>query len=141
MGQKEKIKLIIFGDEKMDWYLDEKIEKKIKDFQITNLKQVTNFNYYREYNDFYDVISSIELTLLYEYLKEEYQIKLKFENVSSVELTNLDYGHQDSYLSINIERINNSWEKIKYIVEDYEEQSFRFYCENYKVIGVENTNN
>ncbi|MBW8584701.1 MULTISPECIES: hypothetical protein [Bacillus] len=125
----------------MDWYLDEKIEKKIKDFQITNLKQVTNFNYYREYNDFYDVISSIELTLLYEYLKEEYQIKLKFENVSSVELTNLDYGHQDSYLSINIERINNSWEKIKYIVEDYEEQSFRFYCENYKVIGVENTNN
>ncbi|MBU8804535.1 hypothetical protein ABE187_04605 [Bacillus cabrialesii] len=125
----------------MDWYLDEKIEKKIKDFQITNLKQVTNFNYYREYNDFYDVISSIELTLLYEYLKEEYQIKLKFENVSSVELTNLDYGHQDSYLSINIERINNGWEKIKYIVEDYEEQSFRFYCENYKVIGVEKTNN
>ncbi|MDO3654887.1 hypothetical protein [Bacillus subtilis] len=125
----------------MDWYLDEKIEKKIKDFQITNLKQITNFNYYREYNDFYDVISSIELTLLYEYLKEEYQIKLKFENVSSVELTNLDYGHQDSYLSINIERINNGWEKIKYIVEDYEEQSFRFYCENYKVIGVEKTNN
>ncbi|WP_420976500.1 hypothetical protein [Bacillus vallismortis] len=125
----------------MDWYLDEKIEKKIKDFQITNLKQVTNFNYYREYNDFYDVISTIELTLLYEYLKEEYQIKLKFENVSSVELTNLDYGHQDSYLSINIERINNGWEKIKYIVEDYEEQSFRFYCENYKVIGVEKTNN
>ncbi|AXC54923.1 hypothetical protein DQ231_19590 [Bacillus spizizenii] len=141
MGHKEKIKLIIFGDEKMDWYLDEKIEKKIKDFQITNLKQITNFNYYREYNDFYDVISSIELTLLYEYLKEEYQIKLKFENVSSVELTNLDYGHQDSYLSINIERINNGWEKIKYIVEDYEEQSFRFYCENYKVIGVEKTNN
>ncbi len=42
----------------MTWFLDEKIQKQIPDFNINYLKQINEFHYFKEYNEHYDLINS-----------------------------------------------------------------------------------
>lgn len=119
----------------MDWYLDSKIQKYIRDFDVIHLMQLNEFRYYKDYNEAYEKIKSIELNIPYKNSKENFEIHLKFINVKSIEIKDLDF-HEESILSFNISKLNKGWERLNYLVEDFEEQTFKFYCEDYKVLSV-----
>ncbi|PRS80480.1 MULTISPECIES: hypothetical protein [unclassified Bacillus (in: firmicutes)] len=119
----------------MTWFLDEKIQKQIPDFDINHLKQINEFHYFKEYNEHYDLINCIVLQISYESATQQAEIHLKFTNVSSVQIKDLDLTN-DSSLYLNIEPLNRGWENINYFVEDYEEDYFSFYCQTVQVIQV-----
>lgn len=50
----------------MTWFLDEKVQKQIRDFNINHLKQINEFHYFKEYNEHYDLINCIHLHIPYE---------------------------------------------------------------------------
>ncbi|MED5224030.1 hypothetical protein M5E03_12190 [Bacillus safensis] len=45
----------------MTWFLDEKIQKQIPDFDISHLKQINEFHYFKEYNEYDDLINCFAL--------------------------------------------------------------------------------
>ncbi|AKC66755.1 hypothetical protein HF326_06905 [Bacillus altitudinis MN12] len=119
----------------MTWFLDEKVQKQIPDFNINHLKQINEFHYFKEYNEHYDLINCIHLHIPYESATHKADIHLKFTNVSSVQIKDLELTN-DSSLFLNIQLLDRGWEYLNYFVEDYEEQYFSFYCETIQVIQV-----
>ncbi|MCY7734996.1 hypothetical protein MHZ96_15495 [Bacillus safensis] len=45
----------------MTWFLDGKIQKQIPDFDISHLKQINEFHYFKEYNEYDDLINCFSL--------------------------------------------------------------------------------
>ncbi|MEK4398389.1 hypothetical protein [Bacillus sp. FSL K6-2860] len=81
------------------------------------------------------MINCIVLHIPYESSNLQADIQLKFTNVSSVQIKDLDLTN-DSSLYLNIEPLNRGWENLNYFVEDYEEDYFSFYCQTVQVIQV-----
>ncbi|TYS36733.1 hypothetical protein [Bacillus pumilus] len=119
----------------MTWFLDEKVQKQILDFDTNHLKQINEFHYFKEYNEYYDLINCIVLHIPYESSNLQADIHLKFTNVSSVQIKDLELTNDD-YLFLDIQLLDRGWENLNYFVEDYEEQYFSFYCETVQVIQV-----
>ncbi|MER3126037.1 hypothetical protein ABQG68_11530 [Bacillus pumilus] len=119
----------------MTWFLDEKVQKQIPDFNINHLKQINEFHYFKEYNEHYDLINCIHLHIPYESATHKADIHLKFTNVSSVQIKDLELTNDD-HIILNIQLLDRGWEYLNYFVEDYEEQHFSFYCETVQVIQV-----
>ncbi len=119
----------------MTGFLEEKIQKQIPDFDINHLKQINEFHYFKEYNEYYDLINCIVMQIPYESLNLQADIHLKFTNVSSVQIKDLELTNDD-YLFLDIQLLDRGWENLNYFVEDYEEQYFSFYCETVQVIQV-----
>ncbi|MGX9291404.1 hypothetical protein ACSLGF_09295 [Bacillus sp. A015] len=117
----------------MAWFLDEKIQNQIPDFDVIHLNQINEFHYFKEYNEHYDLINCIALHIPYESATHQADIHLKFTNVSSVQIKDLDLTN-DSSLFLNIQPLDRDWENINYFIEDFEEQSFSFYCQMIQVI-------
>lgn len=46
----------------MTWFLNEKVQKQTPDFDISLLKQINEFHYFKEYNEHYDLINCIVLS-------------------------------------------------------------------------------
>ncbi|WMT30469.1 hypothetical protein RE735_08060 [Bacillus aerius] len=74
----------------MFWFLYEKIQKQIPDFKINHLKQINEFHYFKEYNEHNDLINCIHLHIPYESATHKADIHLKFTNVSSVQIKDLE---------------------------------------------------
>ncbi|WP_345807888.1 hypothetical protein [Bacillus pumilus] len=119
----------------MTWFLDEKIQKQIPDFNINYLKQINEFHYFKEYNEHYDLINCIVLHIPYESPNLQADIHLKFTNVASVQIKNLELTNDDHIL-LDIQFLDRGWENLNYFVEDFEEQYFSFYCQTVQVIQV-----
>ncbi|WP_235672119.1 hypothetical protein [Bacillus altitudinis] len=81
------------------------------------------------------MINCIHLHIPYESATHKADIHLKFTNVSSVQIKDLELTN-DSSLFLNIQLLDRGWEYLNYFVEDYEEQNFSFYCETIQVIQV-----
>ena len=45
----------------MTWFLDEKTQKHIPEFEGIHLKHINGFHYFKEYNKYYDLINCIVL--------------------------------------------------------------------------------
>lgn len=43
------------GGQTMTWFLDGKIQKQFPDFDINHLKQINEFHYFKEYNEYDDL--------------------------------------------------------------------------------------
>ncbi|MGD6977471.1 hypothetical protein [Bacillus altitudinis] len=119
----------------MTWFLNEKIQKQIPDFNISHLKQINESHYFKEYNEHYGLINCINLHILYESATHKADIRLKFTSVSSVQIKGLELTNDD-HIILNIQFLDRGWENLNYFVEDYEEQYFSFYCETVQVIQV-----
>ncbi|WP_342496489.1 hypothetical protein [Bacillus sp. FSL K6-3149] len=119
----------------MTWFLNEKIQKQIPDFDISLLKQINEFHYFKEYNEHYDLINCIVLHIPYESPNLQADIHLKFTNVASVQIKNLELTNDD-YILLDIQFLDRGWGNLNYFVEDFEEQYFSFYCQTVQVIQV-----
>ncbi|KFM84836.1 MULTISPECIES: DUF2750 domain-containing protein [Bacillus] len=110
----------------------EKLNLEIPEFSSVHIKEIIRFQYYKEFHEGKD-ISSIDMTVLYEDENDSYHIDLTFKEVSSVRLTDFEGRHG----GFKIDQLNAGWENINYVVEDYEDGTFQFYCHTYDVSRIE----
>ncbi|MGE7944180.1 hypothetical protein ACQKNB_19055 [Lysinibacillus xylanilyticus] len=104
-----------------EWYEDTVILKKIPNFNSTNVQYITGFHYFIGYNSFYDEVSYLEVDFLVEVDRRKYMLKMKFNDVSCLDL--LGFGNRyNQLMGFTINNLsNNGFESSKkYLVEDYE---------------------
>ncbi|GGE53691.1 hypothetical protein [Priestia taiwanensis] len=120
------------------WYEGTEIEKKIPDFKSIYIRYITNLYYYIDYNSHYDQISFLEITFLLEVDIKKFTLNIKFSDVSSFDLTG--FGNSFNQLvGFEISNLNNNgFEKNnKYLVEDYEDGSIKFYCASIEIVSLD----
>ncbi|AOH55148.1 hypothetical protein ABE28_012385 [Peribacillus muralis] len=121
----------------LDWYKGTVLEQEIPDFKVNDVKLITGFQYYLGYNSYYDQVSFLEMDFVLEIEDKKLNLKLKFSDVSSLDL--LGFGGQfNQIMGFSVENLNESgYEKQnKYLVEDYENESIKFYCANIEVLSL-----
>ena len=117
-----------------EWYEGTEIEKKIPNFKSTDIKYITSLYYYIDYNSYFDQVSFLEIEFLLEVDTRKFSLRMKFNEVSSLELS----GFGNSYnqiMGFDIRNLSNrGFEKnFKYLVEDYENSIIKFYCTNFEI--------
>lgn len=120
-----------------EWYKGTELESKIPNFKSTDVKFINDFHYYIGYNSYFDQVSFLEVSFLIEVENRNFILKMKFNNVSTLDLL----GFGNSYNQIMGFRINNLKESgfelpKKYLVEDYENNIIKFYCESFEVLSL-----
>lgn len=123
-----------------EWYEGTELEKKIPNFKLTNVKYVTDFHYYIGYNSYYDQVSFLEIDFVLEAETRNFTLKMKFSDVSSLDL--LGFGNNyNQLMGFNIIDLSNSGfeQNKKYLVEDYENNIIKFYCASLEVLALDET--
>ncbi|MFB7157400.1 hypothetical protein [Lysinibacillus sp. NPDC056232] len=120
-----------------EWYEETVIPKKIPNFSSTNVNYITGFNYYIGYNSYYDEVSYLEVVFLVEMDRSKYTLKMKFNDVSSLDL--IGFGNSyNQLMGFTIHNLSNNGFELdnKYLVEDYENNIIKFYCANFEVLSL-----
>ncbi|WP_214824128.1 hypothetical protein [Exiguobacterium algae] len=123
-----------------EWYEGTELQEKIPDFNSTNVKYITDFHYYIGYNSYYDQVSFLEIDFLLEVGNRKFTLKMKFNDVSSLDL--LGFGNNyNQLMGFIINNLSESgFEKNKkYLVEDYESNIIKFYCADLEVLTLDET--
>ncbi|MDQ0271332.1 hypothetical protein [Cytobacillus purgationiresistens] len=121
-----------------EWYKGTELEKKIPNFKLTNVKYITDFHYYIGYNSYYDQVSFLEIDFLLEVDTRKITLKMKFSDVSSLDLLGFGNNYNQLMGFRIIDLSNNGFEKNKkYLVEDYENNIIKFYCAGLEVLSLD----
>lgn len=120
-----------------DWYEGTLLDEKIAEFSPIDINYITGFNYYIGEDDLYDEISILEIDFLIK-KTEQFSLKMKFYDVSSLDITSFG-GPQNQLSGFSITNLGDrGFEKTqRYLVEDYESDSIRFYCAALEVVTLE----
>ena len=121
-----------------EWYEETVIPKKIPNFRSTNVNYITGFNYYVGYNSYYDEVSYLEVDFLVELDRSKYMLKMKFNDVSVLDL--IGFGNSfNRLMGFTIHNLSNNGFELdnKYLVEDYENGIIKFYCADFEVLSLE----
>jgi len=118
-----------------EWYEGTEIEKKIPNFKSTDIKYIISLYYYIDYNSYFDQVSFLEIEFLLEVDTRKFSLRMKFNEVSSLELS----GFGNSYnqiMGFDIRNLSNRGfeKKFKYLVEDYENSIIKFYCADFEIL-------
>ncbi|TCT16439.1 hypothetical protein EDD68_1342 [Melghiribacillus thermohalophilus] len=120
-----------------EWYEDTILDKTIPNFKPTNVKFITDFHYYIDYNSYYEKVSLLEMGFLVEADNKKFILKIKFYDVSSLDL--IGFGNNyNQLMGFKINNLSNSgYEKRKkYFVEDYENKIIKFYCAGLEILSL-----
>ncbi len=115
----------------------ELITDKVQNFSFTNIKGISKFDlsFLKEF----DVNTSIlDIDFVLEGNDNRHLAKFRFHNPQNIKFESSGFYHQ---ISLKISDITErSWENKKFEVEDYEENTLRFYCSEVEIIDVLETN-
>lgn len=120
-----------------EWYEDTVLDKIIPNFKQTNVKFITDFHYYIDYNSYYEKVSFLEIDFLVEADNRKFILKMKFYDVSSLDL--IGFGNNyNQLMGFNINNLSNSGfeKRKKYLVEDYENNIIKFYCADLEILSL-----
>lgn len=120
-----------------EWYEDTVLNRIIPNFKPSIVKFITDFHYYIDYNSYYEKVSFLEIDFLVEADKRKFILKMKFYDVSSLDL--IGFGNSyNQLMGFNIQNlINNGFEKRKkYLIEDYENNIIKFYCADLEILSL-----
>ncbi|MFT9820973.1 hypothetical protein [Lysinibacillus sp. NPDC056185] len=120
-----------------EWYEETVILKKIPNFSSTNVNYIKGFNYYIGYNPYYDEVSYLEVVFLVEMDRRKYTLKMKFNDVSSLDL--IGFGNSyNQLMGFTIHNLSKNGFELdnKYLVEDYENNIIKFYCASFEVLSL-----
>lgn len=113
------------------------ITDELQNFSFANIKCISNFNlsFQKEFN----VHSSIlDIDFIIEGNGNRYLVQFRFHNPQNITFESNGSYHQ---ISLNIEDITErGLEKIKFEVEDYEENTLHFFCSEIEIISISGTN-
>ncbi|MDN7240829.1 hypothetical protein QWY14_03460 [Planococcus sp. N028] len=108
----------------------------IKNFSYSNIKCITNFNL--SFVKDFDVYSSLlDIDFMMESKGDSYLLQFRFRDPQNIKFESLGY-FQPVGLAVHDLR-NKGWENIKFEVEDYENDSLKFYCSEIELISVTKT--
>ncbi|KXZ23320.1 hypothetical protein AXI59_09510 [Bacillus nakamurai] len=110
----------------MEWHKHEKVTRMLPD--APDSFELTEFTFFTGYNEYYDKIPVFELKLS----GGEYEAKLRFEDVCSARLDDLE---SITGIHLDISPIDSGWERLRYYV-DNGKQSMSFYCGKWDVLDV-----
>ncbi|WP_342541925.1 hypothetical protein MHH33_12715 [Paenisporosarcina sp. FSL H8-0542] len=113
------------------------ITDELQNFSFADIKCISNFNlsFQKEFN----VHSSLlDIDFIIEGNGNGYLVQFRFHNTQSISFESGGLYHQ---ISLNIEDITErGWEKMKFEVEDYEENTLHFFCSEIEILSISETN-
>ncbi|MEI4769870.1 hypothetical protein WAX74_09470 [Psychrobacillus sp. FJAT-51614] len=113
------------------------ITDELKNFSFADLKCISNFNL--SFQKVSNVHSSLlDVDFIIEGNGTGYLVQFRFYNPQSISFESDGLFHE---ISLNIKDIaERGWEKIKYEVEDYEENTLHFFCSEIEILSISETN-
>lgn len=79
-------------------------------------------------------ISNMQLQWMWDVLCQDIHYRIVFSNVSRINIRDLSYPLQLNGIEF-IDNEEKGWDgDSRYLVRDWEDQSFHFYCENFEII-------
>lgn len=120
---------------RVPWYETIGLAMKMPDAKFSGTLLIPAFHFYEEYNDIFDKISSLDMTLIPEEEKS-FEVILKFVNVSSLHLTGFGnaYNQLLGFHITDLKEYRVEKER-RYLIEDYEDDSVSFYCERIEILN------
>ncbi|WP_141434290.1 hypothetical protein [Bacillus sp. 03113] len=107
-----------------------------KDFSLENIKYIVGF-FIRFQSEYFEGNSLLDIEFIIEVEEKQYIAHFRFYNPESI---NFESGGQYHQISIDIQDIKDrGWEKKKYEVIDYEQETLHFYCTDIEIIAVRET--
>lgn len=113
------------------WHEEIGLEKLLPNFQPPTILRIESFQYYEAYTPACEKISVLDMSFCSEEAEGQFEMILKFNNVSSLKLSG--FGSAFNQISgFNIRNFKESgFEKERrYLIEDYEDDLLNFYCES-----------
>lgn len=109
-----------------------------EEFCWNNIKYIDSINYRILYDECYETYSLIEIGLLYEGKTYTYNIVFEFYNAQNIYINKLG-GKYNQILGFEIiDKSKDGWcEDQRYLINDYEDNTISFSCEDIKVLSVE----
>jgi len=114
----------------------EVITTTLKDFSLKHITHIQNFNL-NYVTEFGIPTALLYITFIVTYNDKQYAAAFKFKKPKNINLESAGEHHQIS-LRINDIR-ERGWEEKKFEIEDYEEGSLYFFCEQIEVISLKET--
>lgn len=120
------------------WYANTEIERQIPDFDMSFFKLIHGFRYYVDFDSNYNEISFLEVDFLLEKGSLKFGVVLKFSNISSLYLYRITGTENNLEGGFIIENLKESgYEKnFKYLIDNYENDTIKFYCEEIEVLKL-----
>lgn len=122
------------------WYANTEIERQIPDFDMSFFKSLYGFRYYVDFDSNYNEIAFLEVDFLLEKGSCKLELLLKFSNIASLYLYRITGNENDLEGGFTIENLKESgYEKnFKYLIDNYETDIIKFYCEEIEVLNLKN---
>ena len=119
-----------------EWYKNTLIEKKMLDFKQNNIREIKRIDYYIDYNQYYEEVSFVKIVFLVECKGVRKELEMIFKDVTDLKLDGIG-GAYNQILGFNLERLDSGYDsRIKYKLEDYEEDIISLYCKDYEVLSI-----
>lgn len=120
------------------WYTNTEIEQQIPDFDMSFFKSLYGFRYYLDFDSNYNEIAFLEVDFLLEKDNRKFELVMKFSNIFSLYLYRITGNENDLEGGFTIQKLRESgYEKqFKYLIDNYETDIIKFYCENIEVASL-----
>ncbi|SES46396.1 hypothetical protein [Psychrobacillus sp. OK032] len=113
------------------------ITDELQNFSFANIKCISNLNlsFLKEFNVY---SSLLDIDFIIEGNGNRYLVHFRFHNPQSITFESNGSYHQ---ISLNIKDITErGFEKMKFEVEDYEENTLHFFCSEIEKVSISETN-
>lgn len=121
-----------------DIYGMEKVFNINPKFSWNDVKYIEKIDYYIDLDEYAEQVSNLKILFLIELPNEAiHKLLVKFNAINNLYINNIG-GQYNQIMGFEIvDQLRAGWEyENRYVVEDYENETIKFYCKSIEIVSV-----